>query len=100
MLPTSMNLTKLYVSYNRSVHVFIMCFVALLGPLFINSGIQPEFRDNLIFGVPPMGYFLYHVIKIMRLRSIVNTSDYVAFFWVPVGCLILGIIFVIVSYGI
>lgn len=95
-----MNPQDLYASYNRSLHVFVMCFAALLGPLFLVFGLEPQNRKNLILGVLLVGYYCYQILKLFPSRYSLKQSDRVAFLWVPVCCLPFGLVFAVIAYGI
>lgn len=87
-----MNSKNLYSSYNRSLHVFIVCIAALLGPFFTASGIDPEYERNLIFGLLLVGYFVFHLFKVYPNRISLSNTDRLAFLWVPVAILPLGLL--------
>ncbi len=88
-----MNPQEFYVSYNRSVHVFLMCIAALLGPFFFASGIDPQYKKNLVFGSLMVVFFLYNIVKTIFHRTALQKTDLIAFLWVPLLCMPVGLAF-------
>lgn len=84
-------------SYNRALHIFVMCLGALLGPFFIASGFEPKYRTNLIAGLVLLGYRVFWFLKIYPDRHTIPKSDKMAFLVAPAILLPFGVLFALLG---
>ena len=88
-----MDRQKFQTSFNRAVYAFTMYIGAFLGPIFLVSGLDPEFRKNLIGGVLLIGYLIYGLAKKYRYRNTVLKSEKIAFIIIPLSIFPVGLLF-------
>ena len=79
-------------SFNKAATVFFMGLAALVAPAFILSGVNEEWQKNLIPGVSLFFYLMYWLIKAISQIKTIPKSDKVAFIFVPLCLLPLGLV--------
>ena len=87
-----MNPQEFHISYNRALHVFILCLGALIGPFFIASGLEPKYKKNLILGLILFGYCIFWLIKTFPHRNVIPKTDKIAFLVMPAILIPVGVL--------
>lgn len=88
-----MSINNLHGSYNRAVHAVFMCLLGFLSPIWITQGLEPNYERNLIFGAIASIFFCYYIIKSFVHRKSAKTSENIAFLWVPIFFVLVGLFF-------
>ncbi len=75
-----------------------MCLASLLGPFFMASGIDSGYERNLILGLLLVGYLAFHLFKAYPNRMCLGKTDRLAFLWVPLAILPLGLLLSVIEF--